>query len=127
MAKLCLTLQPYVLHHPRIPCPSQSLNLLKLKSIEWVMLSNHLILCCRHLLLPSVFPSITVFSSELAFCIRWPKYWSFSFTVSPSSEYSGLISFGLTGLISLQSKRLPKRLFQHHSFLIFKIHLTDFF
>ena len=72
------------------------------------MLSNHLILCCPLLLLPSVFPSITVFSSELAFCIRWPKYWSFSFNVSPSSEYSGLISFGLTSLISLLSKEFSR-------------------
>ena len=106
---------------------TSSWSLLKLMSIESVMPSNHLILCCPLLLLPSIFPSIRVFSNELALHIRWPKYWSFSFSISPSNEYSGLISFGLTGLISLQSKRLPKRLFQHHSFLIFKIHLTDFF
>ena len=69
-----------------------SWNLLKLMSIESVMPSNHLILCHPHPLLPSIFPSITVFSNELAFCIRWPKYWSFSFNISPSSEYSGLIN-----------------------------------
>ena len=110
MAKLCLTLQPYVLHHPRIPCPSQSLNLLKLKSIESLIPSIHLILCHPLLHLPSIFPSITVFSSELILHISWPKYWSLS--ISPSSEYSVLISFGLTGLISLQFKGL-KNFFQH--------------
>ena len=70
-----------------------SWSLLKLMSIELVMLSNHLILCCC-LLLPSIFPSIKVFSKELALRIRWPKYWSFSFSISPSNEYSELISFG---------------------------------
>ena len=69
-----------------------SWSLLKLKSVELVMPSNHLILCCP-LLLPSIFPSLGVFSNELALCIRWPKYWSFSFNISPSIEYSGLISF----------------------------------
>ena len=68
-------------------------TLLKLTSIESVMPSNHLILCCPLLLLPSIFPSIRVFSKESALCIRWPKYWSFSFSISPSNEYSGLISF----------------------------------
>ena len=67
-------------------------SLLKLMSIELVMSSNHLILC-NPLLLPSIFPSIRVFSNESVFCIRWPKYWSFSFSISPSNEYSGLISF----------------------------------
>ena len=71
-----------------------SQSLLRLMSIESVMLSNHLILCCPYLLLPSIFPSIRVFSSELALHhIRWPEYWSFSFSISPSNEYSGLISF----------------------------------
>ena len=68
-------------------------SLLKLMSIESVMPCNHLIFCCLLLLLPLVFPSIKVFCNELAVCIRWPKYWSFSFSISPSSEYSGLISF----------------------------------
>ena len=87
-----------------------SWSLLKFMSIESVMLSNHLVLCHPLLLLPSTFPSIRVFSNELALHIRWPKYWSFSFSISitPSSEYSGLISFGLTGLISLQSKGLSR-------------------
>ena len=85
-----------------------SRSLLKLKSIELVMPVNHLILY-HPLLLPSVFSSIWVFSYELALCTRWPKYWSFSLSVSPSNEYSGLISFTrLTSLISLLSKRLSR-------------------
>ena len=70
-----------------------SWKLLKLMSIELVMPSNHLILCCPLLLLPSILPSIKVFSNVSALCIRWPKYWSFSFSINPSSEYSGLIFF----------------------------------
>ena len=70
-----------------------SQSLLKLMSLESVMLSNHLILCCPLLLLPSIFPSIRIFSKESALHIRWPKNWSFSFSISPSKEYSGLISF----------------------------------
>ena len=81
-------------------------SLLSLVSIESLTLSNHLNLC-RPLLLPSIFPSIRVFSKESAFHIRWPKYWSFSFNISPSNEYSGLISL-LTGWISLQSKGLSR-------------------
>ena len=73
-------------------------SLLKLVSIESVMLSNHLILCRPLLLLPSIFPSIRVFSNESALCIRWPKYWSFSFNISPSNEHPGLISFGMDWL-----------------------------
>ena len=83
--------QLFVTHgqkHTRLPCPSLSQSLLKLMSIESVMPSNHLILCRPLLLLPSIFPSIRVFSSELALCIRWPKYCSFSFSISPSSGYS---------------------------------------
>ena len=72
---------------------TSSWNLLKLMSIESVMPSNHLILCCPLLLLPLIFPSIRVFSHESVLCIWWPKYWSFSFSISPSNEYSGLISF----------------------------------
>ena len=68
-------------------------SLLKLMSIESVMPSNHLVLCCPLLLLPSIFPSIRVFTNELILCIRWPNYWSFSFSISPSNGYSGLISF----------------------------------
>ena len=72
---------------------TNSQNLLKLMSIESVMPSNHLIFCCPLLLLPSILPSIKVFSNEPVLHIRWPKYWSFSFSISPSNEYSGLISF----------------------------------
>ena len=81
-------------------------SLLKLMSIESVMPSNHLVLCCPLLLLPSIFPSIRVFSNELALHIRWPKYWSFSFSINPSKEYSKLFPLGLTWLISFQSKGL---------------------
>ena len=75
-----------------------SRSFLKLMSIESMMPSNHLTLCCPLLCLPSVFPGIRVFFNELALCIRWPKYWSFSFSISPSNEYSGLISFRIDGL-----------------------------
>ena len=77
---------------PGSPSSTISQSLLKFVSIESVMLSNHLILC-HPLLLPSIFPSIRVFSNESVLCIRWPKYWSFSYSISPSNEYSGLISF----------------------------------
>ena len=87
---------------------TMSQSLLKHASIESVMLSNYLILCCPFLLLPLIFPSIRVFSSESAVHIRWAKDWSFSFSISPSNEYSGLISLGSTGLICLQSKRLSR-------------------
>ena len=93
-----------------------SQSLLKLMSIESVMPSNHLILCHPLLLLPSIFPSIRVFSNESVLCIRWPKDWSFSFSISPSNDYSELISFMTDfGLISLLSKGLSKSLLQHHS------------
>ena len=84
-------------------------------SIESVMPSNHLILCCPLLLLPSIFPSIRVFSNESALLIRWPKYWSFSFNISPSNEYSGLISFGMDWLDHPAVQGTLKSLLQHHS------------
>ena len=83
-----------------------SWSLLKLMSIKSVMPSNHLIFCCTLLLLPSIFPSIRVFSNESVLCIRWPNYWSLS--ISPSNEYSGLISFRTLGWIALQSKGLSR-------------------
>ena len=92
-----------------------SQSLLKLMSIESVMPSNHLILCPPHLLLPSVFPSIRIFSNELVLHIRWPWYCSFSFSISPSSEYSGLISFRMDWLDLLSVQGTFKSLLQHHS------------
>ena len=90
-------------------------SLLKLISIESVMPSYHFILCCPLLLLPSIFPSIRVFSNESALCIRWPKYWSFSFSISPSNEYSGLISFRMDWLDLLAVQGTLKSLLQHSS------------
>ena len=98
---------------PGLPVHHQLLEPLKLLSIELVMPSNHLILC-RPLLLPSVLPSIRVFSNETVLCIRWPKYWSFSLSISPSNEYSGLISFRIDWLDLLAVQRTLKSLFQHH-------------
>ena len=89
--------------------------LLKLLSITSVMPSNHLILCCLLLLPPSIFPSIRVFSNESVLPIRWPKYWSFSFSISPSNEYSGLISFQMDWLDLLAVQGTLKSLLQHHS------------
>ena len=91
-----------------------SWSLLKFMSIESVMLSNHLILC-HSLLWPSTFPSIRVFSNESALHIRWPKYWSFSFSISPSNEYSGLISFRIDWFDLLTVQGTLKSLLQHHS------------
>jgi len=90
-------------------------TLLKLMSIKSVMPSNHLILCRPLLLMPSIFPSIRVFSNESVLHIRWPKYWSFSFSISPSNEYSGLISFRMDWLDLLAVQGTLKSLFQHYS------------
>ena len=94
---------------------TNSRSLLKLMSFESVMPSSHLILCCPLLLSPSIFPSIRVFSSESVLCIRWPKYWNFSFSISPSNEYSGLIYFRMNWLDLLTVQGTLKSLFQHHS------------
>ena len=94
---------------------TNSQSLLKLMSIESVMPSNHLILCHPLLLLPSIFPSIRVFSNESVLLTRWPKYWSFSFSISPSNEYSGLISFRMDWLYLLAIQGILKSLLQHHS------------
>jgi len=94
---------------------TNSRSLLKLMSIKSVMPSNHLILCHPLLLPPSIFPSIRVFSNESALRIRWPKYWSFSFNISPSSEYPGLISFRMDWLDLLAVQGTLKSLLQHHS------------
>ena len=111
----CLTLcNPMDCSMPGLPI-TNSRSLLKLMSIELVMPSNYLILCCPLLLLPSIFPSIRVFSNESVLCIRWPKYWSFSFSISPSSEYSGLISFRIDLFDLLAVQGTLKSLLQHHS------------
>ena len=111
------SLRPHGLQHARLPCPfiTNSQSLLKLTSIKSVMPSNHLILRCPLLLLPSIFPSIRVFSNESVLCIRWPKYWSFSFSISPSNEYSGQISFRMDWLALLAVQGTLKSLLQHHS------------
>ena len=93
---------------------ASSWSLLKLMFIEPVMPSNHLILCCP-LLLPSIFPSIRVFSNESVLCIRWPKYWSFSYNISPFNKYLGLISFRMDRLDLLAVQGTLKNLLQHHS------------
>ena len=100
---------------PGLSVHHQSRSLLKLMPIESVMPSNHLILCCLLLLLPSTFPSIRIFSSESVLRIRWPKYWSFSFSISPSNEYSGVISFRMDWLDLLAVEGTLKSLLQHHS------------
>ena len=110
------SLQSHGLQHSRFPCPSpNSWSLLKLMSIESVMPSNHLILCHPLFLLPSVFPSIRVFSNESVLRIRWPKYWTFSFSISPSNEYSGLIFSRIDWLDCLVVQGTLESLLQHHS------------
>ena len=94
---------------------TNSQSLLKLMSVEWVMPSNHLILCHPLLLLPSIFPSIRIVSNESVLHVSWPKYWSFSFSISPSNGYSGLISFGMDWLDLLAVQWTLKSLLQHHS------------
>ena len=114
VAQPCPTLcDPMDCNRPGFPVLHLSWSLLKLMSMESVMLSNHLILCCPLLLLPSTFPSIRVFSNESALCIRWPKYWSFN--ISPSNEYSGLISFRMDWFDLRAVQGTLKSLLQHHS------------
>ena len=118
VAQLCPTLHPHKLQHARLPFPSPTWSLLNPMSIELVKPSNHLILCCSRLLLPSIFPSIKVFSNESVLCIRWPKYWNFS--ISPSNEYSELISSRIDWLylLAVQGtlKSLPNTTVQKHQF-----------
>ena len=106
---------------------SISWNPLKLMSIELVMLSNHLILCHPLLLLPSTFLSIRVFSNELALCIRWPKYWSFSLNISPSNEHSGLVSFRMDWLDLLAVQETLKSLLKNHSWKASILRCSAFF
>ena len=113
------SLRPHVLQHARFPCPSPSRGACS-NSCPSVISPNHLILCCPLVLPPSIFPSVRVFSNMSVLLIKWPKSWSFSFSISPSNEYSGLISFRIGGWISLQSKGLSRvfsnTTFQKHQF-----------
>ena len=113
VTQLCPTLQLHGLQNTRPPSITNSQSLLKLMSIESVMPSNHLILCRPLLLPPSIFPSIRVFSNESVLHIKWSKYWSFSFSISPSNEYSGLISFRMDWLDLLAIQGTLRSLLQH--------------
>ena len=115
LSRVQLFATPWTAAHQASLSITNSRSLLKLMSIESVMPSNHLVLCHPLLFLPSVFPSIRVFSNESVLCIRWPKYWSFSFSISPSNEYSGLISFRMDWLDLLAVQGTLKSLLQHHS------------
>ena len=106
---------PSTAAHQASPSITNSQNLFKLMSIKSMMPSNHLILCCPLLLLPSIFPSIRVFSNESSLHITWPKYWSFSFSINPSNEYLGLISFRMDWLDLLVVQGTLKSILQHHS------------
>ena len=112
---VCLFATPWNAARPAFLSITRSRSLLKLSSIELVMPCNHLILCHPLLLLPSVFPSIRVFPNKPLLRIRWPKYWSFSFSISPSNEYSGLISFRIDWFDLLAVQGTLKSLLQHHS------------
>ena len=105
-------------------CPWNDIKLLSIKS---VMPSNYLILCCPLLLLPSIFPSIRVFSNESVLCIRWPKYCSFSVSISPSNDYSGLISFRMAWLDLLAVQGILKSLLQHRILEVSVLHCSAFF
>ena len=113
LSHIRLFVTPLTVAHQASLSITNSWSLLKLMSIKSVMPSNHLI--CRPLLLPSIFPSIRVFSNESVLCIRWPKYWSFSFNISPSNEHPGLISFRMDWLDLLAVQGTLKSLLQHHS------------
>ena len=115
VAQLCPTLWPHGLQHARPPYPSPAPGLLKLMSVESVMPSNPLIFCCPLLLLPSIPPSIRVFSNESTLRMRWLNYWSFSFSTVPSKEHPGLISFRMDWLDFIAVQVTLKSLLQHHS------------
>ena len=114
LSRVRLLVTPWTAAHQASLSITNSRSLLKLVSLESGMPSNHLILC-RPLLLPSILPNIRVFSNESALCIRWPKYWSFSFNISPSNEHPGLISFRMDWLDLLAVQGILKSLLQHHS------------
>ena len=115
LSRVQLFATPWTAAHQASLSITNSWSLFKLMSIGSVMPSNHLILCHPLILLPSIFPSIRIFSNESAFCIRWPKYWSFSFNINPSNEHSGLISLRKDWLDLLAVQGTLKSLLQHHS------------
>ena len=122
------SLRPHGLEYTRPPCPSPMFrSLLKLMSIESVMPSNHLILFRPLLLLPPIPPSIRIFSNESTLFLRWPKYWSFSFNISPSNEHPGLICFGMDWLDLLAVQGTLKNLLQHHSSKASVLQCSTFF
>ena len=127
LSRVWLFATPWSAAHQASLSITNSQSLLKLMSIESVMPSNHLILCHPLLLLYSIFPSIRVFSDESPLHIRWPKYWSFSFSISPSNEYSGLISFGMDWLDLLAVQGTLKSLLQHHSSEVSILRCSAFF
>ena len=115
LSRVRLFVTPWTVAHQASLSVTNFQSFLRLMSVESVMPSNHLILCHPLLLLPSMFPSIRVFSSESVLHIRWPKYWSFSFSISPSNEYSGLTSFRIDWLDLLAVQGTLKSLLQHNS------------
>ena len=115
LSRVQLFATPWTAAHEASPSIISFWSVLKLMSTELVMPSNHLILCHPLLLPPSIFPSIRVFSNESVLCIRWPKYWSFSFSISPSNGYSGLISYRMDWLDLFAVQGTLKSLLQHHS------------
>ena len=122
------SLQPHESQHARPPCPSPTPGVhWDSTSIESVMSSSHLILCRSLLLLPQIPPSIRVFSNESTFLMRWPKYWSFSFSISPSKEHPGLIPFRMDWLDLLAVQGTPKSLLQYHSSKASIIRCSAFF
>ena len=132
LRRVRLFVTPWTAAHQDSLSITNSRSLSKIMSIESVMPSNHLILCHPPLLPPSIFPSIRVFSNESVLLMRWPKYWSFSFSISPSNEYSGLISFRMDWVDLLAKQGTLKSLLQHHSSkasilqhsAFFKVHLS---
>ena len=121
LSHVWLFVTPWTAAHQASLSITNSWSLLKLMSIASAMPSNHLILCCPLLLLPSIFPSIRVFSNESVLRIRWPKYWSFSFRISPSSEYSGLISFRIDWLDLLAVHSSKAAILRRSAFFIVQL------
>ena len=117
LSHVWLFVTPWTTAHQALLYSTISWRLLKFRSIELVMLRNHLILCCPLLLLSSIFSNIRIFSNESALTIRWPKYWSFCFSIRPANEYSGLISFRMKWLDLLAVQRTLKSSLQHHKII----------